>query len=482
MNNATTSSVEVLRDIEAELSQPLFRGVPIGPALSSACIVEIRNRHGDWGLLARWKNRARQVKCFLLPGGGSENAPAIPRNRILVTWIYDNFRHNEMIRPVIEAIGPERCAVMGGSPSVLPLVPRGAFAVFWDQVMRFDAAAWRADYRKCRPEWHRRLRGVCHKHHLPRGVYDRFAFHLLIASRAVAGCLEFLKVARPAAVLTEYDRNDHWAPLVLSARLLGIPTFTMVHGVLNERAIGYVPVLADKVFCWGELQRRQFLAEGEDPEKVLVAGCPRLTRDLGVTQADGRRKLGLPVDKPVVMLGTTMVGENERRNMAELFCVAVGKIQGISSIVRLHPSEQLDTYAPLAKRYPQVRFHRNSDSTLDESLSAADIVVVPNSGLGSDALVKRRLTIVLDLQTLCLGHGLELIEKAGCPRAANAEELAAAVDRLLFNEEERERHFAMANEYVGEFCAAFGRDAARRIGDLVRNERATTATDNQESP
>ena len=170
------------------------------------------------------------------------------------------------------------------------------------------------------------------------------------------------------------------------------------------------------------------------------------------------------------MLGTTMVNEPERRNMAELFCAAVETVKGISGVVRLHPSDRLDAYAPVASRHPAVRFTNNSDATVDEALAAADLVVVPNSGLGSDALVKRRLTIVLDLPTLPVGHGSELIEQAGCPRAASAKELAAAIDRLLFDEKEREKQFAMADAYVGEFCAAFGRDAARRIGDVVRKE------------
>ena len=74
-----------------------------------------------------------------------------------------------------------------------------------------------------------------------------------------------------------------------------------------------------------------------------------------------------------------------------------------------------NTYAPVAKRHPNVRFLRNRDATLDEALAAADIVVVPNSGFGSDALVRRRFVIVLDLPTMRLGHGRELIEQAGCP-------------------------------------------------------------------
>ena len=134
-----------------------------------------------------------------------------------------------------------------------------------------------------------------------------------------------------------------------------------------------------------------------------------------MTQAEARTRLGLSLEKPVIMLGTTPVRDQDCRQMAELFCAAAASIKGISAVVRLHPSEQLDRYAPVAKRHPNVRFLMNRDATLDEALAAADIVVVPNSGFGSDALVKRRLAIVLDLPGMRLGHGRELIEQAGCP-------------------------------------------------------------------
>ena len=473
MSVSPTFSVDVLRDIEAELSEPTFRGVPIGPVLSSACFIKLRDKHGDWSWLARWKNRARQIKYFLRSGGNATAFQIIPKDRILVTWFYDNFRVNELIRPVIEAIGPERCVVLGGSQDVLPLVPQGAVATDWDQVVHFDVSAWRADYLKCRPEWHRRLRNLCRKHNMPRAVCDSFAFHIMVASRSVAGCLEFLQFARPAVVLTEYDRNDHWSPLVLSACLLGIPTLTMVHGVMGERAVGFTPVLADKILCWGEMQRRQLIEGGERRAEIIVVGCPRLTRELSVTSAEAKTKLGLPADKPAILLGTTPVSKHDCLAIAETFCAAVANIAQVSSIVRLHPSERLETYESVIHRYPNVRFFQNADSMLDESLAAADIVVVPNSGLGSDALVKRRLVIALDLPNMPLGHGRDLIDRAGCPRASSSESLREIVPKLLADSPNRHACETARETFVADFIAYFGKEAAKQTAKAVISSART---------
>jgi hypothetical protein len=394
--------------------------------------------------------------------------PAMPQGRILVTWMCDNFRMSGLVQPVLKELESEEPLVICGNSDMRCKAPVPARAIFWTQAMHFDVAAWRSDYRKCRGPWQERLRGLCRKHGLPRGIYDRLAFHLLVSSQSVAGCLEFLQTVRPSAILTEYDRNSMWSSLVLSARFLGIPTFTMIHGVLNERAFGYVPVLADKVFCWGELQRRMFLTEGEDPAKLLLGGCPRLTRDLAVTQADGRKSLGLEIDKPAVMLATGPCEPRFCLEFAECFCLAARRSETYSAFVRLHPSEKLESYAELIRRYPNVRFTSNADATLDEALAASDIVVVHSSGLGSDALVKGRLTVVLDLPTQRLGHGLELIERAGCPRATSSESLHEIVLRLLGDSPERRACEKAREAFVAEFIAYFGESAAKEIAQAVR--------------
>jgi hypothetical protein len=468
MSDSRTYSIEVLHDIERELSEPLFRGVPIGPALGTACVIELHFGNGNWTFTERWKNLLRRLKYTLRPIARRAAMPAIPQGRLVVGWMYNFARINDLVQPVLKEFEPDRTIVLCGTPEMLAKVPNGMGAVSLDQIMQFDVAAWRADYRKCRGSWHERLRVLCRKHQLPHGAYDRLALHLLLSSQYVAGCLDFLRAVRPSKILVDFDRGPIGSCLVLSARPLGIPTFSLVHGVLNEHAVGYVPVLADRIFCWGEMQRRQFLAEGEPPEKLVVAGCPRLTRDLTVTRADARRKLGLAVEMPVVLFGTTMIGEQARLDMADLFCAALENIDDVSGVVRLHPADRLDVYTSVARRYPNVRFSANGDATLDEALAATDIVVVPNSGLGSDALVKRRLAIILDMPGQRLGHGADLIKQAGCPRVINATELAAEIESLLHDESKRQCHTSIAERYVHEFCAEFGENSARRIAETVR--------------
>ena len=440
----------VLHDVERELSEPLFHGVPLGPTLNDAVVIDLINGQCQWGWKDRGLDRIRRLRYAMCPPRAAARDVQLPQRRVLVAWMSASFRFSDLWAPVVIELGPEQCLVLGGNRGVLPMVPAGTSSVCWQDAVSCDLAAWRAEFGRGWPEWKTRLERVCRQHGLPKGACQRLGLHLLLNSRSVLGCFDLLRRSKPAAVLTDYDRNAQWSCLVLAARAMQIPTFTLVHGVLNEDAMGYVPVLADKIFCWGELSRQQLLAAGESAEKIVVGGCPRLTRDLPVTLAQGREALGLPADRPVALLGTAPLGVRHCLALAEMFCEAVGRLPGVSGVVRLHPSETLDAYQPVVRRWPAIRFCANGDATLEQSLAAADVVVV-------------------DLPELAANHSEVLVRVAGCPHVRTAEELAEAIRRLTTDEAERCRRHASAEQYVAQFCRAFGRDAARRIATAVRD-------------
>lgn len=457
----------VLRDIEEELSHPLFFGIPLGPTLNDSLLIEFAWGHGDWRRRARWLNRARSARHRRLPRRSREGPVSVPSGRILTTLLTSTPRLNEIILPVLAELDESSYAVLHGDSDGASPVSPGIPQVVWDQIMTYDLKGWRAEYRRCLPEWERRLRDISRRFDLPKGARELLTLNLVVASQNVAGCLEFLERSRPAVIVTEYDRNALWSCLVLAARRLGIPSVTLTHGVFERDALGFSPVLADTILCWGEVDRSKLLAAHEAAEKIRIVGCPRLSRDLAVTREEGRSRLALDHEVPVVMYATT-TAEPHRLEGAELFCAAIERMSGVAGVVRLHPAEKIEVYAPVARRYPHIRFSVNSEATLDESLAAADIVVACWSGVGSDALIKRRPLAVLNPDPALRGPDWDLVERAGCPHARTAGELATILERILHDESFREQRANAAERYVADFCDAFGNESARRIADIVK--------------
>jgi hypothetical protein len=464
---------EAIWEIERRLSQPTFRGVPVGSALAAVLYIDIWSGDGNWNLKNNLKNRARffyHHLWHLRMRRQWKSDVGFCRGRLLVTWLGLDFRCTDLIFPVIRHLGYDRCVMLYPDPEMAEHLPQGAVGLDVQQATGYDVGAWLRDYLGCWKALRPVVKQIVRDFSFPYGVYLRLADAVVTCTQLIAGCLEFLRRSCVSAVLTEYDRNDMSASLVLAARTLGIPTFTLMHGVHNDNCLGFYPLLADKLFCWGEDSAKMFMAAGLAPGRIEIGGCPRLTRDLPMSAAEARAKIGLDPDMPVVMLATSNFNSKWRLRIAETFCEAVERIEAVSGVVRLHPKDEMQLYSELVARFPAIKFMVNEECTLDVALAATDIVVTYLSGVGSDALVKRRLTVILDVLNEPLGYGGQLVELAGCPQATSSENLWDILRSLLNDAEERNKRQRLAEAYVGKFCAYFGDESAARISECVLKE------------
>lgn len=474
-------SHEAFREIEKELSEPLFMGLPLGATLNDCLLIEFLSGQGDWRWRRRCLNRLLMARHWFLPRRAHGPLPPLPQGKIFVAWLDASPRFRDLVIPVIHAIGDGLCTVVAGyRPEVIRAArPAGAYFIAWREFQRYDVRGWRAEYTRCAPLWKTKIRALCQKHRLPTGGAEVLSLALMVASQWVAGALETLRILAPSAVVTDFDRNHMWSCLILAARRLGIPALTLTHGIMHEDALGFSPVQADLIACWGDLDRAKLLMAGEPPDKVIAAGCPRLTRELPLNSHDARLRLGLDPEVPVVLFASTP--EAERLKYLKLFCQAAEKLEGITGVVRLHPSERLKDCAEVMACHPGMRFMDSLAATLDESLAAADVVVVHGTGVGADALVKHRHAILLDTEAVPNCICSDLVVHAGCPHARSSSELAGLLCRILDDEQYRNHLTNAAEKYVDQFCVAFGADSAKRIADAVKRQVSVASAPLSES-
>jgi hypothetical protein len=242
---------------------------------------------------------------------------------------------------------------------------------------------------------------------------------------------------------------------------------------------GYTPLIADIAFCWGEQHRARMTALGTAAERLVVAGCQRLRRELPVDVEATRRRLALPPG-PIALLATSPGDPSTRAALLDGFASMLAG-SGVAGVVRLHPSESPAGYEAWRERLPGGAF-LPPEVSLEEALGIADVVVCHESGFANDALIKRRPVVVFCPPPLALGlNGRDLIDNAGCPLAGDATSLRREVLALLQDPMRRAVADAAAERYVGQFCARFGDDAARFIAATVARrlaapERPTAAS------
>jgi UDP-N-acetylglucosamine--N-acetylmuramyl-(pentapeptide) pyrophosphoryl-undecaprenol N-acetylglucosamine transferase len=261
----------------------------------------------------------------------------------------------------------------------------------------------------------------------PRTIELDLARSLVRAARAPFACNAILARRRPDVVL---GGGGYVAgPMVLAARLRGIPaalTEADAHlGLANRLAAPF----AGRVFLAYEVA-------GRSGDRYRVVGRPIPAAHLGVDEAEGRRRFGLPGDGPVLAIFGGLAGAQALNEVAvEAWWKsgpAVLHVSGERDFASLRPRVTRDDYVLLA-----------STDEFGAALSASDLAISRAGGTvwelaaaGTPAILVPYPHATADHQTLNARHferggGAIVVDQAELDRVpALAEELLGEPDRL----------------------------------------------------
>jgi hypothetical protein len=466
-----TLTPDVLLEIEAALDVPPFFGIPVGVTLNEVLIVALYNAKRVWHLRARVTNCLRYLyQRYQQPAFSSRDFSQYA-GRIVFTWLFDRSDLKELILPLVQSYGHDDTVVVAPLASMQVQMPAQTAFVRFDEFPKIDMETWRSEFDRCLPIWKHQLKQVLQKHSISPYVAEFLLCRLQVQTKRIMAASQFIQVMQPKVIVTEYDRGAMSSCLVLAARQRGIPAVTLIHGAGVEPypSYGMAPILANFVCCWGDAHERSLLEHGVNHECLVVTGCQSMSRTLDVKQDAARLKIGLFLDKPVVLLATNPIQLEERLKYAMAFCVAMSKLPAMSAIVRLHPAESIIEYRDLVDRFPQVMFLSNSTITRDESLAAADLIVNHESSFGIDALLKGKLVVILDVLATPLKVARGMIELAGCPIAKSAGELESVIRKINVDDDWKKTLHEKAEKYARQYCDSYGQEAANNVCRVINN-------------
>jgi hypothetical protein len=468
-NRTITLSPDALLDIEEALNAPSFFGVPVGATLNEAMIVALYNAKRVWSQRAKVTDYLRyRYQRYRQPASGTRDFNQY-KGRVIFTWLFDRSDLKALIFPLVERYGYKDALVVGGSASMCTQFDNRAQFVSWDELPGIDMKEWRREFDRCLPAWRQRLNQVLVRHSIPSFISRFLLCRLQVQTQLLMAASKFVDAVNPRAIVTEYDRGGISSCLVLVARQRGIPAVSLIHGAGLESypSYGFAPILSTYACCWGEAHRHNLMEHGVDPEQLVITGCQSLSRTLEAQQDAARLKIGLPVDRPTVLLATNPIKLEDRKKYALAFCGAMSRLPEISAVVRLHPAENLAEYKKLIEGFPRVKFLPNDAMSRDESLAAADIVVNHESSFGIDALLKGKLVVVLDVLDAPLKVAKDLIELANCPMAKSSEELEMVIRKMLSNDQWKNELRAQAEQYALRYCDSYGQDAVDNVCRVI---------------
>lgn len=229
-------------------------------------------------------------------------------------------------------------------------------------------------------------------------VYGEYLFiaqaaRYSLALKAVAG------LPHNSLVLTDFDRAAYSRAWIWAASQAGLPTATLVHGSPNSQ--NYLPILAESVFAWGEVQAK-WLAEVSPDTAVWIVGRPELSAEPISRASPGRA---------IICHSRETLSEFETAQLHDVLLALRSEDRELT--LRLHPSARVDDldaqWSSIAALCDRVTV--GSDSLI-ENLSADDILLSVASSSVVDAIAMGVRGLVVSDADRSLPVDLEAVRAA----------------------------------------------------------------------
>ena len=272
------------------------------------------------------------------------------------------------------------------------------------------------------------------------------------------------------------DQPPYNRALVFAARQAGVKSMVIQHG-MQGGINGHRAIDSDFYAGWGQRTIDWFKEHGEKgaAEKVLIAGAPRYDR---YARADGKdrneilKKLGLPEGKKLVLVLTEWVNDFSVSatgmldiRMAEVAINAAEKIgEQCHVIIKPHPSGDLEQL----RRLLAMKKCRNVslvEGHLEELLFAVHLCVSAYSTCVLEAMFFETPSIVFDPSGSV--EYVPYVSMGAALGAKNQEEMALAMEILLFNPLQRRGIIANQKRFIEYTAYKIDGKSTERVSELV---------------
>jgi hypothetical protein len=304
------------------------------------------------------------------------------------------------------------------------------------------------------------------------------------SARAMDEAGAALDTLRPAAALTYAEAGGWGRALILEARRRGIPTAGLQHGFIYHSWLNYrheedemrpdpenpadagfprpMTTLLFDEYARGHLERHGRFP----PASLAVTGSPRLdglVRTVAALSPEHiaavREESGAGPSRALVLFVSKY---RQARHVLGALADAVSALPEVQLVIKTHPAETPDAYAPIAQGRANIRV-LPAAAPLAPLLRASRAVITVNSTVALDAGVLGIPALVIGLP-----NNLSSFVEAGVMAGAATEaEIGPALNRILYDEGFRQQIERARLEYLTRFRIGSDGCAADRSAEAV---------------
>jgi hypothetical protein len=277
-------------------------------------------------------------------------------------------------------------------------------------------------------------------------------------------------------IVCEYDQYNQIAAFLMAAKLSGISTYTQTHGLLNTQ-YAYTPLIANKIFVWGNYHKKVLMDWGIAKENILVSGAIQYQSN---PEIDFKTRLQvldeLKLNERIVVIATNPMTNDIRKALIEFinnFALSIPADWSI--ILRPHPSESKDEYEAAVKKLNNVQVLNNQELDMVLLMQISTVAMVWNSAFAIDALVNRIPTIQIKLNFKDAGEVTKLVELGLIPSFNEPQEIIDFMGslKIINDSNTHELNDAQFEKFKTEYCINFGEEAAKQMHRHIEQECQT---------
>lgn len=301
-----------------------------------------------------------------------------------------------------------------------------------------------------------KIKTILNNHLLTKPYNNNLLIDLLIQLIKSGYWQRFLiKTPTIKFIAGDFDRGLHSSPFFSAGKSLKISSFTLQHGVINP-PYGYAPLIADKIFVWGDMTKQQLTEMGVSKKNIIITGTPIINIEPIVPIEKVLSKYRLP-NKRYVILAINPIKRVYNEKLIELFKQIKIKSCDFNFYVKLHPAQDLEDFFWIINNYGIPILPK--EITFPELLSISEIILTHNSGIVNEAFYNHKKIGIMDILPISAGNGSELNKYLNIPFVNNTDDFSKLID-LEFNE---------LFQLKDSFCKHSGQDAIKLIQDKISN-------------
>ena len=351
----------------------------------------------------------------------------------------------------------------------------------WDDAGRAALDAIRSDWGRVRanPAYARSLvfRGTPLLPVLLPALDDLFETRLEPLAWSAAETDRLMRQDPPAVVLLPYDTPPYQRMLADLARVHGIPSALLLHGLPFDVNFPFAERHCDELLVWGPEQEREY-RDSVPPRAARPVGNPGFDR-----HSDAPRHVPGPIRRVLVLTRTKwadiLVGSSdfEPERYALAVAAALEEAGPLEAVLRPHPAESPEYYEDvLAAAGASLRV--SAAGTFIEELGRADLVISAYSTTLLEIMLRGKPLLCVNF-TRGLDYAAPFDGRWGIDILRSPEELSRRLSRLV---KDPVAQCAALTAPYAKILAAYAGPCDGRAGDRVLSALADLARRGRPAP